>query len=149
MLLLNTDLHVAELAVRMSRAQFVRNTLGAVQMQVHPERYASTPDLTSDDSSSLRAPAGGAGARSPKRSGSSASWSSVGRDVPLDEGAGSSASVPSAGASSAQGSQPQSPVRSPTLNPAAYDKNWELEMEAMLKVRSRLFRDRGPVTDSK
>jgi PH/SEC7 domain-containing protein len=127
MLLLNTDLHVAELAARMSRAQFVRNTLGAVQMQVHPERYASTPDLTSDDSSSLRAPGGGgAPGRSPKRSGSSASWSSVGRDT-IDE----------ASAAPTQGSQPQSPVRSPALNPAAYDKNWEIEMEAMLKVGLR------------
>jgi hypothetical protein len=103
----------------MSRAQFVRNTLSAVQMQVHPERYASTPDLTSDDSSSLRAPA----ARSPKRSGSIASWNSVGA---LDD--------PAAPVPPAQGSQPQSPARSPSINPAAYDKGWELDMEVMLKV---------------
>lgn len=153
LLLLNTDLHVAELATRMSRSQFVRNTLNAIQMQLHPERYnnASTPDLTSDDSSSIRAfgrdPADATGAtRSPKRSGSIASWSSVTKDmVPsAQEAEASTAACPdepssalsnstiSMGPSSAR--EPKSPQRSPSA--AVYDRNWESDMENMLKVRN-------------
>jgi hypothetical protein len=142
MLLLNTDLHVAELATRMSRQQFVRNTLNAIQMQLHPERFvdASTPDLTSDDSSSLRAPLSAEFARSPKRSDSIASWSSASRDgsattpgpvTPENETpAGSATASPSLASAVVDKSPQPSP---PTM---VYDRAWEVEMESMLKVCS-------------
>jgi hypothetical protein len=47
LLLLNTDLHVADLAVRMSRSQFVRNTLSAIQMQLQPNGSSSDIDASS------------------------------------------------------------------------------------------------------
>jgi PH/SEC7 domain-containing protein len=164
LLLLNTDLHVAELVQRMSRQQFVRNTLGTIHMQIHPERYGSgygdgsTPDLTSDDSSSLRVSAAGTGSgtlptptsasimggevmKSPKRSGSITSWNSVPRDPStstMGTGVGFVGEDGSAGGMTAvgqgQGTGTSTP-RSPSIgNAMVYDKHWEVEMEATLKV---------------
>lgn len=152
LLLLNTDLHVADLVTRMSRSQFVRNTLSAIQMQLHPERYnnASTPDLTSDDSSSVRA-LGADGSvrvvRGPKRSGSIASWSSVTKDLAGAQGDSDGTvttpaeeTPPQSGMASSTSSlqpvsarEPKSPQRSPSSS-TVYDRNWENEMENMLKV---------------
>jgi hypothetical protein len=142
MLLLNTDLHVAELTSRMSKPQFVRNTLNAIQMQLHPERFvdASTPDLTSDDSSSLRAPlSAGDFTRSPKRSGSIASWNSASRDA-LNSAPGAvtpESEAPQAGSGTTSpalvsASIDKSPQRSPSTT--TYDRAWEIEMESYLKV---------------
>lgn len=86
-LLLNTDLHVAELASRMSRSQFVRNTMTAIQMQLQPSGMASSTDLSYDDWSSVRA--GSEGGEGPgntvraraKRSDSITSWNSVTREA--------------------------------------------------------------------
>ncbi|KAI0355629.1 hypothetical protein OH77DRAFT_1511483 [Trametes cingulata] len=85
-LLLNTDLHVAELASRMSKNQFVRNTMTAIQMQLQPSGMASSTDLTYDDWSSVRAgsdsgdgPGNTVRARA-KRSDSITSWNSVTRE---------------------------------------------------------------------
>ncbi|EIN11586.1 hypothetical protein PUNSTDRAFT_83262 [Punctularia strigosozonata HHB-11173 SS5] len=94
LLLLNTDLHVADLATRMSRSQFVRNTLEAILMDLRHERSPggiSTPDLV-DDASSIRDGSDTnttAGTPQPrqKRSGSIASWNSVTRDVMASPGA--------------------------------------------------------------
>lgn len=149
MLLLNTDLHIADLATHMSRGQFVRNTLNAIQVQIHPERYInpSTPDLTSDDSSSVRAlgrdnsePASTT-VRSPKRSGSITSWNSVPREVsngsstPLDaESASSNADVTKSPRPSPAQVLSSGPTVGPTQASAiVYDKHWELEMENLLK----------------
>ncbi|KAI0645547.1 hypothetical protein C8Q79DRAFT_1010490 [Trametes meyenii] len=85
-LLLNTDLHVAELASRMSRSQFVRNTMTAIQMQLQPSGMASSTDLSYDDWSSVQA--GSEGGDAPgntvraraKRSDSITSWNSVTRE---------------------------------------------------------------------
>ncbi|KAI0769773.1 hypothetical protein BD413DRAFT_604874 [Trametes elegans] len=86
-LLLNTDLHVAELASRMSRSQFVRNTMTAIQMQLQPSGTASSTDLSYDDWSSVRAgseggdvPGNTVRARA-KRSDSITSWNSVTREA--------------------------------------------------------------------
>ena len=54
MLMLNTDLHIAELSKHMSRSDFVRNAIRAIQESLPSDGGASTPDLIRDDSSSLR-----------------------------------------------------------------------------------------------
>lgn len=135
LLLLNTDLHVAELTTRMSRNQFVRNTLTAIQMQLQPTPPAqiSTSDLTYDDcSSSVRAGSDGTETitRS-KRSDSITSWNSVSREgiispgktlVPQDR----NGSTPSVQVSAAQENRPR-------FNPV-YGRGWENDMESLLKV---------------
>ncbi|EPQ57047.1 hypothetical protein GLOTRDRAFT_120407 [Gloeophyllum trabeum ATCC 11539] len=155
LLLLNTDLHVAELTSRMSRSQFVRNTLAAIQMQFQPTRSEgiSTPDLVYDDNSSMR----GVGSDSSdavstvqsrgKRSGSIASWNSVTVD-----GYVSNVKV---GAAASTGQVDASPGKEPVRNdsvtsvalpsgsesrtpssgstPFVYDRAWENEMESLLK----------------
>ena len=90
LLLLNTDLHVAKLSQKMSRNQFVRNTLSAIQIQMRTysgTERSSTPDLMPDDDSSLRTPgqegsetAGNTIRSRPTRSGSVASWTSAGKE---------------------------------------------------------------------
>lgn len=135
LLLLNTDLHVAELTTRMSRNQFVRNTLTAIQMQLQPTPPAeiSTSDLTYDDcSSSVRTGSDGTETitRS-KRSDSITSWNSVSREgtispgktlVPQDR----NGSTPSVQVSAAQENRPR-------FNPV-YGRGWENDMESLLKV---------------
>ncbi|KAL6310459.1 hypothetical protein BKA93DRAFT_820881 [Sparassis latifolia] len=155
LLLLNTDLHVAELTSRMSRGQFVRNTLSAIQMQLQPSQ-GSNPDLSYDDWSSLRAASDGGEADGStirsraKRSDSIASWNSIHHDSAL-------AVSPVSGNSSGQlvspadtGSQPSanesvvsvalSRQESKAQEPAAaaattvvHDRNWEIELENLLK----------------
>ncbi|KAF8274419.1 Sec7 domain-containing protein [Lactarius quietus] len=94
LLLLNTDLHVADLATRMSRAQFVRNTLFTIQIQLQPNRsvQGSTSDLVQSDrdADSIRGPGsdgsdiGTSTLRSQaKRSDSITSWNSISRDAAL------------------------------------------------------------------
>jgi PH/SEC7 domain-containing protein len=53
MLMLNTDLHIADLQKHMSRADFVRNAMRAIQESMPGDR-GSTPDLIRDDSGSVR-----------------------------------------------------------------------------------------------
>jgi PH and SEC7 domain-containing protein len=138
-LLLNTDLHVADLAAHMSRGQFVRNTLNAIQMQLHPERYVnpSTPDLTSDDSSSVRAHSRGeaelsVSLQSPKRSASITSWNSVPRgESTTSTGANTPADNEVAGKEVTKLPKQNTPT-------IVYDRNWELEMESLLKVSAPL-----------
>ncbi|CDO69361.1 hypothetical protein BN946_scf184961.g3 [Trametes cinnabarina] len=175
-LLLNTDLHVAELASRMSKNQFVRNTMTAIQMQLQPSGTASSTDLTYDDWSSVRAgseggdvPGNTVRARA-KRSDSITSWNSVTREalVPssgtlvnssgqltlVSDPAGSSSanqsSVSVGAASNLEGKQSQeanppaaatsasAPAVLNASGPVAvstvlYDRNWENEMESLLK----------------
>ncbi|PCH43866.1 hypothetical protein WOLCODRAFT_138645 [Wolfiporia cocos MD-104 SS10] len=79
LLLLNTDLHVADLVTRMSRGQFVRNTISTIQMQLQPNRSANS-DVSFDDWSFGPASdpdIGGATIRRAKRSDSITSWNSV------------------------------------------------------------------------
>ncbi|KAL4254296.1 hypothetical protein ABKN59_002913 [Abortiporus biennis] len=160
LLLLNTDLHIAELNSRMSRGQFVRNTITAIQMQLQPNRISSTTDLSAhDDWSSIRGDSdtGDSGPnphRRVKRSDSMTSWSSITR-----EGVMATLGVhhpPSTGQLSST-SASDTPAQTPSVNtpvneskvsivssshdsrpaePAStvvHDKNWENEMETMLK----------------
>lgn len=134
LLLLNTDLHVAELQARMSRNQFVRNTLSAIQMQLQPN--SSNSDF---DASSVRQGSDGISSpRRTKRSDSITSWNSITRDGIMSLGA----SLPAAanGTKSGNGSTSSFPTsngesKSPEpIVAALYDRAWESEMETMLKV---------------
>ena len=53
MLMLNTDLHIAELSKHMSRGDFVRNVMRTIRESAPANDRASTPDLVRDDSGSL------------------------------------------------------------------------------------------------
>ncbi|KAI6121579.1 hypothetical protein F5141DRAFT_1186775 [Pisolithus sp. B1] len=90
LLLLNTDLHVADIANRMSRSQFLRNTMATV---LQSNRHGSSTELDRDDDSS--SPVGSDGTETQsltrsKRSGSNASWNSVSKDTFVSAGATSS-----------------------------------------------------------
>lgn len=153
LLLLNTDLHVADLTNRMSRGQFVRNTLFTIQMQLRPNRSAqgSSSDLVNSerDGDSVREP-GNEGndvdtstVRSQaKRSDSITSWNSISRDAALanlfvgSPAVGnaaplpndSTASVPASTTSATEAKTPSTLVSS-----VVYDRNWESDMESLLK----------------
>lgn len=139
LLLLNTDLHVADIANRMSRNQFVRNTMATIQMQLHSNRQGSSTELDHDDDSS--SPVGSEGtetqslARS-KRSGSNASWNSVSKDTFISTGGTSStlsATHPSQNSSTTSFQHPSvNEPKSPNVH-AIFDRSWELEMESLLK----------------
>lgn len=132
LLLLNTDLHVAELQTRMSRNQFVRNTLSAIQMQLN----GSNSDF---DANSIRQGSDHIGSpRRTKRSDSITSWNSITRDGIMSIGASLPATAN--GSKSGNGSTSSFPTsngesKSPEpIVAALYDRAWENEMETMLKV---------------
>jgi len=158
LLLLNTDLHVADLTTRMSRPQFVRNTLFTIQMQLQPSRsvQGSSSDLVQSerDVESLRGPGdegsdvGASTMRSRvKRSDSITSWNSISRDAALanlfvaSPATGnmaplpndSTASVPASTTSATEAKTPSTLVAS-----VVYDRNWESDLESLLKVRYTL-----------
>jgi hypothetical protein len=142
----------------MSRVQFVRNTLFTIQMQLQPSRsiQGSSSDLVHSerDGESLRGPAdegsdvGTSTTRSKvKRSDSITSWNSISRDAalanlfvaspttgnptPLPLPNDSTASVPASTTSATEAKTPSTLVSS-----VVYDRNWESDMEALLKVRT-------------
>ncbi|KAF7321376.1 Sec7-like domain belongs to guanine nucleotide exchange factors [Mycena kentingensis (nom. inval.)] len=132
LLLLNTDLHVADLATRMSRTQFVRNTLTAIQMQLQPTpAQSSATDL--DSSSARGLPIESTESTPPptrsKRSDSITSWSSVSRDA-----VNGAMSAPAANEStpsvqiSAVGHESR-----PSVSSQVYGRAWESDMETILK----------------
>jgi PH and SEC7 domain-containing protein len=142
LLLLNTDLHVAELTTRMSRNQFVRNTLTAIQMQFQPTPPAqiSTSDLTYDDcSSSIRGSEGTETVTRSHRSNSIASRTSVSREAvslhitpeTIHAARDPNGSTPSVQVSAAY-------EQRPSLNPV-YGRAWESDMENLLKVCSHVW----------
>ena len=117
LLLLNTDLHVAELSTRMSKGQFVRNTLATIRMQLQPSRsvQGSSSDLTWEDAGSVRggSDAGDTVKSRPKRSDSITSWNSITRDMVAGINATGQGQVQ--GRHSAQSSLPSLPVSSASL----------------------------------
>lgn len=154
MLLLNTDLHIAELASHMSRGQFVRNTLYAVtesarsssptassHPSLNPAARASTPDLPSHSEEVNRRQSGESSdpttlrMRS-KRSGSITSWKSGSREAV--SGMLGNASTPALISSQANGAAPSNdPSKSAPATvrgPPVFSRQWELEMENLLKV---------------
>lgn len=153
LLLLNTDLHVAELTSRMSRGQFVRNTLAAIQMQLQP---GSSSDLGNDDWSSVRGGSdiseAAANGRTIKRSDSLTSWSSVTREAFVSNlalKAPSTGQLTTGSTDTSSNTPSHTPLNDSALSvassnreakssdagsPVVYDRNWEAEMETMLKV---------------
>ncbi|KAG6812608.1 hypothetical protein H0H92_001959 [Tricholoma furcatifolium] len=130
LLLLNTDLHVADLAVRMSRNQFVRNTLSAIQISLQPTSPTdlSASDLTYDDSSSVRGPLqdGSEPHIRSKRSDSITSWNSISKEGVMNLQKEANSSTPSVQVSTAH---------EPRINTSntAYGRGWEIDMENLLK----------------
>lgn len=136
LLLLNTDLHVAELSTRMSRSQFVRNTLTAIQMQFQPTpAQISTSDLTYDDCSSTRGSDGVETSARSHRSNSIASRTSVSREgvmpPPITAAAIHVTREPDSNMPSVHVSTPYE--HRPSSNPI-YGRAWESDMEILLKV---------------
>lgn len=134
-LLLNTDLHVAELSTRMSRNQFVRNTLSAIQIQLHPN--GSNSDFDSSSGRQGSDYTGSTPARRMKRSDSLNSWNSLSKDALSGLPQTLSPHVNDSTASFQAVSNDQKENGGATL---LYDRNWENEMEAMLKVSSTTMR---------
>ncbi|KAI6125778.1 hypothetical protein EV401DRAFT_1855654 [Pisolithus croceorrhizus] len=136
LLLLNTDLHVADITNRMSRSQFLRNTMATI---LQSNRHGSSTELDRDDDSS--SPAGSDGTETQsltrsKRSGSNASWNSISKDTFVSTGATSST------LSANQHSQNNSTMsfQHPSVNEpkspnthTIFDRSWETEMESLLK----------------
>lgn len=117
MLMLNTDLHIADLSKHMSRSDFVRNAMSAIRESM--QDGASTPDLIRDDASS--------------RLGSTASMSTYRQKMPPAQ---RSASAPVVGQSAAVSrivSEGAAHDSTTTLNSFAYTKAWETEAENALK----------------
>jgi PH and SEC7 domain-containing protein len=123
----------------------VRNTLTAIQMQLHPSRGAkgSASDLDYDDSGADGQETISMG-RS-KRSGSITSWNSVGKDAltstpggSLTTGSGSQVASPSPGEQSSRNGSTTSVYESKLQNASAtsviYNRSWEIDMENLLKV---------------
>lgn len=128
-LLLNTDLHVADLATHMSRSQFVRNTMTAIQAQ-----FPSTNTYDQDGNSSRNVlPEDTEIVGRSKRSDSIASWNSVSRDVVTS--LSSSPSINRTSEISETRSTTAYGVDTKSINtPQLYNRAWENEMENLLKV---------------
>ena len=135
LLLLNTDLHVADLSARMSRNQFVRNTLSAIQMQLHPN--GSNSDFDSSSGRQGSDYTGSTPARGVKRSDSMTSWSSLSKDAVSGLSQNLSPHVNESTASFQAVSNDQKENGGAT---PLYDRNWENEMENILKVSSTALR---------
>lgn len=137
LLLLNTDLHVADLVTRMSRNQFVRNTVTAIQMQIQPSSPASPDSM--DDQDSLRSENTVEGYHRNKRSDSITSWNSISRETVLGATLASPCLTSSDIGESPNGSTPSVSVSQPQESKAAapntrlYGKDWEDELASLLK----------------
>lgn len=147
----------------MSRSQFVRNTLSAIQMQLQPSnRQSSTTDLTYDDWSSVRGGSDAGDGAPPsamrnriKRSDSMTSWSSVTRDGLVSTLGVKHASTGQLSSTSTSDTPAHTPATHTPINESrvsvissgqdskspdvvspnhVHDRTWELDMESMLKV---------------
>lgn len=146
----------------MSRSQFVRNTLAAIQMQLQPSSNSNSPQASSpdvyEDSGSLRSfPTTGSGQGSAagsegsgmdtivrsKRSDSITSWNSISRDTILSSPALSlattQATTPTIGNDSTPSVQNAGDLKAstnsiPTSSTPVYGRVWEANMENLLKV---------------
>ena len=123
LLLLNTDLHIAELSTHMSKSQFVRNTMAAIQTQVEPNSATtiSPTDFTRDDSSSVRVGSDETEMPTSKRSDSVASWNSLTREAAFF-------------AAAAVNGNPSDPDQANAQEPRPHGRAWEAVMETLLKV---------------
>ncbi|CAG8505665.1 9367_t:CDS:10 [Dentiscutata erythropus] len=106
LLLLNTDLHIAQLSSKMSRSQFVRNTMAAIHAQINQAMHSPTEAYEDDQSTitSVDTNVTSVTAR-PRRSGSIKSWRS----------------------------NTNSSMASLTFIPNGSSRQWDLELESLLK----------------
>ncbi|CAG8765967.1 23367_t:CDS:2, partial [Gigaspora rosea] len=109
LLLLNTDLHIAQVSSKMSRSQFVRNTMAAIHAQVNQAMQSPT-ELYEDDQSTITSvdtnvTSSTSVTARPRRSGSIKSWRS----------------------------NTNSSMASLTLIPNSSSRQWDSELEALLK----------------
>ncbi|KAG8933355.1 hypothetical protein FRC01_009680, partial [Tulasnella sp. 417] len=162
LLLLNTDLHIADIASHMSRGQFVRNTLFAItesarsssptassHPSLNPAARASTPDLPSHSEDLNRRQSGETSdpttlrMRS-KRSGSITSWKSGSREAV--GGMLGNASTPALVSSQVNGAAPPSdnnkPPTATVRGPPVFSRSWEMEMENLLKDMYNAIKER-------
>lgn len=124
MLMLNTDLHIADIQKHMSRADFVRNSMRAIQESM-PDRE-STPDLVNDSGSlrnidSLSASHSTTSVRLRNNAGTPRNASGNLISPSSDLASTSTQDLRSRGASST------------TVNSFTYSKAWEIEAENALK----------------
>lgn len=146
MLMLNTDLHIAELSKHMSRGDFVKNAIRAIQESAPEREGSSTPDLVRDDSGSVRY----AGAAT---SNLQSSASVRAKTTPIGLNAPRSASAPvmtippalsredserSIGTINQVGGEAKARSSSTTVSSFNYTKAWESEAENALKVGSNI-----------
>ncbi|CEH12669.1 Guanine nucleotide exchange factor [Ceraceosorus bombacis] len=152
LLLLNTDLHVADIVERMTRNQFVRNTLSAISESARNESFTSTSshpnaddsrsslNVTIDSSSGVGTPSDALGSSSLKRK-PSKGGSSV-KSAGFHAAATGSSHTVGAGGDSTSGKYPpsasgaaQSIGKKSSLegNTAARSRAWEVELEGLLK----------------
>ncbi|KAM6502301.1 hypothetical protein JOM56_002278 [Amanita muscaria] len=137
LLLLNTDLHVADLTTHMSRSQFVRNTMATIRAQLQPNTDDSLPHGPDRGMRATRSEEVINVGRA-KRSDSITSWNSVSREVVM--------SLPSPFASSnppieGTANDERTSVATETNNVEAttsnsgnfYTRGWENEIEVVLK----------------
>lgn len=141
LLLLNTDLHIAEISTRMTRSQFVRNTFSVIQPQMKSlDSAASEPvEVEEDEPVTGTDHADGSNSTSStvrnrsKRSGSAASWKSLTHHQ-SQSAVNVIAPSESPNASRVSLNLPMSPMRRGS-NPASLGgKAWEAEMENLLRA---------------
>jgi PH/SEC7 domain-containing protein len=128
----------------MSRSQFVRNTLSAIQTQLH-----SASELRHDDGHNARGP-GSDGQETisigrSKRSASITSWNSISRDTVMSmSGVSLATGSTTHVASHAPGEQRsvngssisvyEPKAQNSSATSVVYNRSWEIDMENMLKV---------------
>ena len=133
MLMLNTDLHIADMAKHMSRADFVRNSMRAIQESMPAVDGASTPDLVRDDSSSLKVGSGSVASMAP--SSSSVRTKPPVNPVSAQARSASAPVVPTPVIRSDSGFRGTIQAGSTTtFSSFSYSKAWEAEAENALKV---------------
>ena len=139
MLMLNTDLHIADLTKHMSRADFVRNSMRAIQESVPLTDRGSTPDLVRDDSSSSKFGQDSNASVTP----SSSSMRAKTPTIPLNGQRSASAPVVASPAPGGPHRSMMARQSSATMSSFSYSKAWESEAENALKVgwdaRSKLM----------
>jgi PH/SEC7 domain-containing protein len=121
MLMLNTDLHIADLSKHMSRNDFVRNSMRAVQESMPASGTDSTPDLVRDDSGSISTAHGSVG---------SVPGSIKERRPPNAPPGNRSASAPVIG----QNGTAKNRDSCATVGSFSYGRVWEQEAETALRV---------------
>ncbi len=133
MLMLNTDLHIADLNKHMSRPDFVRNAMRAIQEST-PTDGSSTPDLVRDDDSIFKAGPGSNPSVAPASV--SARPKPPGATPNAPRSAFAPIVSPPAPPRSEMGStmNPSSRTSSTTVSSVSFSKTWEQEGENALKV---------------